>query len=150
MISRYEVLSLDVDQASAWPYTYATQPRSAHTQGPWDLLMDASGSIVVWSRKTDSRAPEGYIKFARAATKAQAMSFVTMFCSLGHETDAQLVYQTGRIYFFNWISGTLSQVYVASQIAKLFFEGDVDGAWDYGRAFEKKVEEGMAKLRVQV
>lgn len=144
MINRHQVLSLNVDQTSPWPYEYATQPNMAHTQGAWDLLMDASGSVVVWSRKTDAPAPSGCIKFARAATKAQAMSFVTMFCSLGYETDSRLVYQTGRIYFFNWISGTLSQVYVASQIAKLFFDGNVTEAWDYGRAFEKLVEDAMA------
>ena len=144
MINRHQVLSLNVDQSSPWPYEYATQPNMAHTQGPWDLLMDAGGSVVVWSRKTDSKAPSGYIQFARAATKAQAMSFVTMFCSLGYETDARLVYQTGRIYLFNWISGTLSQVYVASQIAKLFFDGQVNEAWNYGRAFEKAVEDAVA------
>jgi hypothetical protein len=146
MILRSQLPPVGVDQTSSWPYDYNNRPWRATTKGVWDLYMDASGSIVVWSRKTDNPAPSGYIQFARAATKERAMSFVTMFCSLGYERDERNIYQTGRTYFFNWISGTLAQIDMASHVARLFFEGDVNGAWEYGRAFEKLVEAKMAEL----
>lgn len=135
-----------VDQTSYWPYSPATAPRMAYAKsGRWFLAMNASGHVIVWNRRTDEGIPTGYIQFSQTQTKEEALRFATTFCSLGHNTtqDPANRYQSGREYRFNWVSGTIAQVYVASQIAKLLSEGDWDAAWQYGKNFEAAVERAL-------
>jgi hypothetical protein len=121
------------DRSFAWPYTL--MPEQAHTEGPWKMGMSGSGSMVVWP--SDKQFPEslGLIEAFRG-TREQLDKFIITFCMRGYETDPQHLYQDSTVWLFNWISGTLAQVYIAGQMAKLLFDGERDAAWDLGRAFE--------------
>jgi hypothetical protein len=142
-----------VDQTSYWPYAISTAPRMAYLpSGGWFLAMSASGHCIVWNRRSSERLPDGFIGFAQTKTKQDALKFLTTFCSLGYEKrdaqgqvvlDPHFKYQSGREYRFNWVSGTVAQVYVASQITKRFLDGDWDGAWQYGKNFEAAIERAL-------
>lgn len=124
-----------IDQIDAWPYE--TMPVKASTEGPWQMGMDASGSMVIWPG--DRQLPKGLLPAFRGE-RVQLEEFQTVFCLLGYEHDPAYVYQGGDVWVFNWISGTLAQIYIAGQVAAKLFAGDRDGAWAVGRAFEEQLQ----------
>lgn len=124
-------------RGGAWPY--AQLPKKAHTEGPWKMGMDANGSMVVWP--ADKQFPEqlGLIEAFRGERETMEKFLIT-FCMLGYEIESLHLYQDSRVRLFNWISGTLAQIHVASQVAEQFFAGEYDAAWAVGQAFEDQLQ----------
>lgn len=122
------------EQYSSWPYPVL--PKRAVTDGPWRMGMSAGGSMVLWP--SDEPFPEelGLIEAFRGE-KEQLERFQMMFCMRSYETDDRYRYHAdGQVWLFNWISTTVSQIHIASQVAQKFMAGDTDGAWEVGRTFE--------------
>lgn len=141
-----EMLPEGVEQDSPWPYEWSTLPHAGMPTGPWTLGMSAGGSVVLWP--TDKRFPEdlGLITITRG-DRGELERFQTMFCRLGYGYDERHIHQSGTIYIFNWRSFTLAQVYAAQQVADLFLNGDVGGAWEAGRAFEMQIGSALTKAQ---
>lgn len=147
-----------VEQSSDWPYTLQTAPRRAYSSGRWFLAMNASGHCIVWNRRTSEGIPSGYIDFYQTKTKQDALRFLTTFCSAGYPhidaaaQDPDTKYQSFRSYRFNWVSGTVVQIAVASQVARAMFsdsENHWNEAWDIGRNFENAIERAISTGQAQ-
>jgi hypothetical protein len=130
---------LSTDRMSTyWPY--AMPPKRAHTEGPWKMGMSAGGSMVIWP--TNKPFPESlHLIEAFQGTKEELERFQITFCHHGWEKDPLHKYQDADTWLFNWQSGTLSQIYIAGQVAKLLFDGQYNAAWDTGRAFRDAIQE---------
>lgn len=121
---------------SPWPYE--TMPEEAATEGPWKMGMSGGGSMVIWP--ADEPFPESlHLIEAFWGDLEQLERFHTMFCMRGYETDLLHKHQGNAVWLFNWISGTVAQVRIAGQIAKLMFDGDTDAAWKLGHSFENRL-----------
>jgi hypothetical protein len=138
MAHRNPQIPANVANPTAWPYD--TLPKTAKTSGSWKMGMSAGGSMVAWP--ADQNFPESLSLIeAFRGERDQLEKFFVTFCMRGYETDPLHTYQAGNVWLFNWISGTLSQVHIAGQVAKLLFEGKYDDAWTLGRAFERDLQE---------
>lgn len=131
-----------------WPYEFAPARKVGH--GEWKLGMSAGGSVVLWP--TVSPFPEGphLMEFYRGDREELEQFFIT-FCCLGYETDPLHKYQGDEVRIFNWRSGTLSQIHVASVVADLLVKSQqateavekrrlYDEAWMVGNAFRDQIE----------
>jgi hypothetical protein len=147
MAHRNPQIPASVANPTAWPYDRL--PRTANTSGKWKMGMSAGGSMVAWP--ADKHFPESLSLIeAFRGERDQFEQFFGMFCMLGYETDTLHTYQDGKVWLFNWISGTLSQVHIAGQIAKLLFDDKCDEAWALGYSFEKDLQEAEEKGFAQV
>lgn len=125
------------DAGPYWPYDH--RPRTVTTEGPWQMGMSAGGSMVMWPSNEPLPDELGVLPAFRGE-KDQLEQFITTFCMLGYETDPKYVHQDGRVWLFNWISGTLAQISIAGQAAQRLFSGDYDGAWEVGHRFQRDLE----------
>lgn len=134
----------DAVDGTLWPFTsWADTPSTPHSEGAWHLLMSRGGSVVLWP--SNERAPEDLhlIGFFKHDDKELLKKFLVEFCSRGWETDDRHIHQDGTVWLFNWQSWTVTQTYVAAQVAEHFVAGRRNEAWDTGRAFEKKIQEAI-------
>ena len=134
-----------IDPTGSWPYN--SMPRQPGGEGDWSLWMDRGGSMALWPAGAHPVPGEqGYIRVC-ACTEDQGRKFLTMFCMLRHENEAQawMVHQEGRMYRFNWRSFNLAQASIASQVAQRLSEGDVNGAWMIGKAFGDQIDRAVSQ-----
>jgi hypothetical protein len=123
---------------ASWPYL--RMPEQVRTTGEWKMGMSAGGSMVIWPTKEPFPAKLHLIEAFRG-TKEELERFQITFCRHGWEKDELHVHQNGDTWLFNWYSGTLAQVYIAGQCAKLLFDGQYDEAWAVGRGFRDAIQD---------
>lgn len=139
-ISGWEIPA-GVNPASPWPYPEA--PARVAGAGDWRLLMTLGGSTVMWPVGEPLPRDLGAIEFHRC-TRERARDFLVLFCSRGCRSDDRFIHQDGETYLFNWVSGTLAQFAIASQIADLAAQGYVRQAVDLGTQFEQEIRRKLA------
>lgn len=143
-----------------WPYE--TAPTPVHGKGDWRLGMTGGGSVVLWpSNKSYPAAKDEQGRSLELITVCEGErgvleQFFITFCRQGWETDARHEYQDGKVWLFNWVSGSLAQVYIASQIVDLLGQSMraedaetrqrfYDEAWAVGRAFATAIRDAETK-----
>lgn len=136
MSYRIKALPPGVEGSSPWPYE--KMPRDATTEGDWKMGMSGGGSMVIWPAQHPFPDKLNLIEAFRGSLE-QLKRFQGTFCMLGYEKDPLHEYQDDNVWLFNWSSGTLAQIYIAGQIAKLLFDDEYEAAWALGHSFEERI-----------
>jgi hypothetical protein len=128
----------EAERPASWPYL--TMPEQHHFVGDWKMGMSAGGSMVIWPSNKPFPASLHLIEAFRG-TKEELERFQVTFCRHGWEKDPLHKYQDNDTWLFNWAPGTLAQVYIAGQCAKLLFAGQYNEAWEVGHRFRDAIQD---------
>lgn len=131
----------DAPTSITWmdPWPYSEMPKKfLFLNGPWVLYMDPDGAMLLSPRNREVPVEYNVVEVC-AGEKGELEDFLVTHCQRSR--------QGNETYYFNWVSRTLAQVCIASQVADAHLRGKVREAWVIGADFGRRIEEARRALR---